>query len=47
MIRSNEADSKTGNDNTPRIAVTKNAQIVRGILKKVIPSVRKLITVVI
>ena len=34
-------------DHLLRIAVTKNAQIVRGILKKVIPSVLKLITVVI
>ena len=47
MMRSNAADKSTGNDKTPKIAVTKNAHIVRGILKKVIPSVLKFMTVVI
>ena len=45
MININAADNKTGNDTTPIIAVTKNAQIVKGSLVIDIPFVRKLITV--
>ena len=43
--RSTTAETKTGKDNTPRIAVTMNAQMVNG--KRVIdmPLVRRLITV--
>ena len=48
-MRSNiqKALNKTGNEITPIIAVIKNAQIVKGSLKKVIPFVLKLSTVTI
>ena len=46
-IKSNTAENNTGKDNTPKIAVTKKAQIVNGILVIVIPFVLKLITVII
>ena len=45
ITNNNAADNKTGKDNTPKIAVTKKAQIVNGILVMLIPCVRKLITV--
>ena len=44
-MRSNAADKSTGNDKTPKIAVTKNAHIVTDILKKAIPSDLKFIPV--
>ena len=44
-INNNAADNKTGNDTIPIIAVTKNAQIVKGNLVIDIPLVLKLITV--
>ena len=45
MISIKAAESNTGNETTPIIAVTKNAQIVRGSLVIDIPLVRRLITV--
>ena len=47
IINKSAADNNTGNEITPIIAVMKNAQIVRGNLKKVIPLVLKLSTVTI
>ena len=43
--RSTTAETKTGKDNTPRIAVTMNAQMVNGKRVIDIPLVRRLITV--
>jgi hypothetical protein len=43
----NEAANKTGNDNTPSIAVMKNAQIVKGRRVIIMPFVLKFKTVVI
>ena len=45
MINNRAADNKTGNEITPIIAVTKNAQMVSGNLVIDMPFVRKLITV--
>ena len=45
MISNKAADNKTGNEITPIIAVIKNAHIVKGNLKKVIPLVLKFKTV--
>ena len=45
IINKSAAESKTGNDTIPIIAVTKNAHIVKGSLLIVIPFVLKLITV--
>ena len=45
MIRSRAAESSTGKEITPIIAVTKNAQIVSGSLVMDIPFVRRFITV--
>ena len=47
IINKSAADNNTGNEITPIIAVTKNAQIVKGSLNIDIPFVRKLITVTI
>ena len=47
IIKSNEAESKTGKEITPIIAVTKNAHIVKGSLNIDIPLVLKFITVTI
>ena len=47
IIKSNAAESNTGKDTTPIIAVTKNAQIVKGSLDIVIPFTLRLITVTI
>ena len=47
IINKSAADNNTGNEITPIMAVIKNAQIVRGNLKKVIPLVLKLSTVTI
>ena len=47
IINNSAAESKTGKESTPRIAVTKNVHIVSGILVIVIPCVLKLITVTI
>ena len=41
------ADTNTGNDNTPRTAVIKNAQMVNGKRVMLIPFVRRLMTVTI
>ena len=45
-INNRKPDTNTGNDNKPIIAVTRNAQMVKGIRHKLIPLVRKLRTVV-
>ena len=45
-ISNKAAENKTGNDNTPIIAVKKNAQIVSGMRVNDIPFVLMLITVV-
>ena len=45
IISNKAADNNTGKETTPIIAVTKNAQIVRGSLVIDIPLVLKLITV--
>ena len=47
MINNSAADKRTGNETTPIIAVTKNAQTVNGSLVIVIPSVLRLRTVTI
>ena len=47
IIKSSEAESKTGKEITPIIAVTKNAHIVKGSLNIDIPLVLKFITVTI
>ena len=47
IIKSKAAESNTGNETTPIIAVTKNAHIVKGNLDIVIPLTRRLITVTI
>ena len=47
MINKSAADKRTGNEIVPIIAVTKKAQIVKGILVKDIPFVRKFKTVTI
>ena len=47
MISNRAADNKTGNEITPMIAVTKNAQIVRGNRVIDIPLVRRFMTVTI
>ena len=39
-------ENKTGNDSIPKIAVTKKAQMVNGILHRLIPFVLRLSTVV-
>ena len=46
-IRSNAAANNTGNERTPKIAVTKNAHIVSGNFVMDIPLVRRLIIVTI
>ena len=45
IISNKAADNKTGNDTTPIIAVTKNAQIVKGKRVILMPFVRRLMTV--
>ena len=47
IISNRAAESSTGKDTTPIIAVMKKAQIVSGNLEKLIPLVLKLITVTI
>ena len=47
IINKSAADSKTGKETTPIIAVTKNAQIVKGSLLILMPFVLRLITVTI
>ena len=47
IINNKAADNKTGNETTPIIAVTKNAQIVSGNLVIDIPFVLRFITVTI
>ena len=47
IISNNAQESNTGNESTPRTAVTKNAHIVNGSLVIDIPCVLKLITVTI
>ena len=47
IINKSAADKSTGNEIVPIIAVTKNAQIVRGILVRDIPFVLKFKTVTI
>ena len=44
-IKSKAALNKTGKDNTPKIAVTKKAQMVKGKRVMAIPFVRKLMMV--
>ena len=43
--KSTTAETNTGNDNTPKMAVTKNAQMVKGKRVMLMPLVRRLITV--
>ena len=45
IISNKAADNNTGKDTTPIIAVTKNAQMVKGRRVMLIPLVLKLITV--
>ena len=45
MSNSTTADTKTGKESTPRIAVTKNAQMVKGKRVMLMPLVLKLMTV--
>ena len=47
MISNKAAESSTGKESTPKIAVTKKAQMVKGIRNIDIPVVLKLITVTI